>query len=242
MINPEIHVASKALSAAYATSVNYPNIVLDNFLDPTVLMAVANEAKVLTQNYEEESWRFGTPDYHEDQILKLGIRELNKMTPVMELVCAYMNSPEFVQVMRNLTGIQDLVSDWSLEGGGFHVTYPGGKLGVHHDFNYKDDMAPVRMYRKVNLLIYLNEDWDSSWGGSLELWDQDLTGAFKVIDLIQNRAVIFNSDNAPHGHPEPLACPVGESRRSLAFYYYSPTPPDNRLYDRAHWLHDGQLT
>ena len=102
-------------------------------------------------------------------------------------------------------------------------------------------MGPQRMYRKLNLLIYLNEEWETSWGGSLELWHPDLSGQFKEIDLQYNRAVLFNIDNAPHGHPDPLSCPAGESRRSLAFYYYSATPPDNKLYDRAHWLRDGKL-
>jgi len=241
MINPEIHVASGALSAAYLNAANYPNIVFDKFLDPTVLMAVSKEAKYLTENIETEEWRFGTPDYHLDQVSKRGIRDLHLMTPVMELVCAYMNSDEFVGVMRNLTGIPDLVSDWSYEGGGFHVTYPGGKLGIHHDFNYKDDVAPQRMYRKVNLLIYLNEEWEKEWGGSLELWTNKLDGAFKTIDLLHNRAVVFNIEDAPHGHPDPLSCPIGESRRSLAFYYYSATPPNNQLYDRAYWLHDDKL-
>ena len=46
---------------------------------------------------------------------------------------------------------------------------------------------------------------------------------------------------APHGHPDPLTCPEGESRRSLAFYYYSAVAPDNRLYDRAYWLHGDKL-
>jgi hypothetical protein len=241
MINPQIHVASEALSAAYLNAANYPNIVLDNFLDPTVLMAVSNEAKYLTEHIQDEEWRFGTPDYHRDQVLKRGIKDLRNMTPVMELVCAYMNSETFVQILRDLTGIDDLVPDWALEGGGFHVTYPGGKLGIHHDFNYKDDMGPDRMYRKVNLLVYLNEHWEQSWGGSLELWYSNLSGAFKQIDLIHNRAVLFNIEDAPHGHPDPLNCPIGENRRSLAFYYYSKTPPNNRLYDRAHWLHNGQL-
>ena len=241
MINPEIHVASEALSAAYLNAANYPNIVFDNFLDPTVLMAVSREGKFLTENIETEGWRFGKADEHADQILKRGIREIGLMTPVMELVCAYMNSDEFVGVMRRLTGIPDLVADWGFEGGGFHVTYPGGKLEIHHDFNYKDDMGPERMYRKVNVLIYLNEEWEKEWGGSLELWTKELDGPFKTIDLLYNRAVVFNIENAPHGHPAPLTCPLKESRRSLAFYYYSPTPPSNQLYDRAQWLRDNKL-
>jgi hypothetical protein len=36
------------------------------------------------------------------------------------------------------------------------------------------------------------------------------------------RAVIFNTAlDSFHGHPDPLACPVDRSRRSLATYYYT---------------------
>ena len=241
MINPEISVASKSLSTVYENAANYPNIVFDDFLDPTLLTAVSNEAKWLVENIETEEWRFGKPDFHEDQVSKRGITEISKMPPAMAIACTYFNNDGFVQFLKDLTGIDDLVSDWGLHGGGFHVTYPGGLLSIQHDFNYKDDMGPQRMYRKLNLLVYLNEDWEESWGGQLELWDPALTGPFKTVDLVYNRAVLFNIDDAPHGHPDPLACPAGESRRSLAFYYYSATPPDNRLYDRAHWLHGGKL-
>jgi len=97
------------------------------------------------------------------------------------------------------------------------------------------------MYRKVNLLVYLNEDWEKAWGGELELWKSDVSSKFKSIVPQFNRAVLFNIEDAPHGHPDPLQCPEGECRRSLAFYYYSKTPNNNKLYDRAHWKQGNQL-
>ena len=42
-----------------------------------------------------------------------------------------------------------------------------------------------------------------------------------------NRAVVFNTtDWSWHGHPEPLRCPPGWTRRSIALYYYSNGRPD----------------
>jgi hypothetical protein len=44
----------------------------------------------------------------------------------------------------------------------------------------------------------------------------------QTIAPIGNRIVIFNTDaDAFHGHPEPLRCPDGKSRRSLALYYFT---------------------
>jgi hypothetical protein len=42
------------------------------------------------------------------------------------------------------------------------------------------------------------------------------------IDPIFNRCVIFTTtDTSYHGHPVPLTCPPGVTRKSLALYYYS---------------------
>jgi len=242
MLNPELIQAAKALNTPYNKAYEYPHIVFDDFVDPTILKDVEVEARMLTQNYAEEAWRFGgSDDEHSSQVLKRGIKEYDKMLPSMNLLCRYFNNPEFINFLRDLTGIDDLVPDWSLQGGGFHVTYPGGLLNIHHDFNYTDEMGPDRMYRKVNLLVYLNEEWLEEWGGSLELWESDVSSEFKTILPKYNRAILFNIEDAPHGHPNPLNCPEGENRRSLAFYYYSKQPNGNKLYNRAHWKVGNEL-
>lgn len=242
MLNPELTQASNALNTPYNKAYEYPHIVFDDFVDPTILKDVAIESRYLTENYPSESWRFdGEHDEHADQVMKRGIKELDKMLPSTNLICRYFNNPEFLDFLKDITGIDDLVPDWGYVGGGFHVTYPGGLLNIHHDFNYTDNMGPDRMYRKVNLLVYLNEEWLEEWDGSLELWESDVSSEFKTIIPKYNRAVLFNIEDAPHGHPNPLNCPKEECRRSLAFYYYSKTPPKNKLYERAYWKHDGKL-
>src|SRR5690606_23412792 len=76
--------------------------------------------------------------------------------------------------------------------------------------------------RRLNLLLYLNEDWRPEWGGDFELWDEGVGGCQERVAPLANRCVIFStSDRSFHGHPSPLACPPGRTRRSLALYYYS---------------------
>ena len=42
-----------------------------------------------------------------------------------------------------------------------------------------------------------------------------------------NRTVVFSTtDFSYHGHPTPLACPEGRSRKSVSFYYYTNGRPD----------------
>jgi hypothetical protein len=41
-----------------------------------------------------------------------------------------------------------------------------------------------------------------------------------------NRCVVFSTTSTSfHGHPEALACPEGETRKSMALYYYSKGRP-----------------
>ncbi|HMJ06001.1 MAG TPA: 2OG-Fe(II) oxygenase, partial [Chthoniobacterales bacterium] len=105
------------------------------------------------------------------------------------------------------------------EGGGLHETLRGGHLGVHADFNVH---GRLRVERKLNLLIYLNQDWEDDYGGQLELWDRRMKGCAVRVKPVFGRAVIFNTAlDSFHGHPDPLNCPSDRSRRSIATYYYS---------------------
>jgi Rps23 Pro-64 3,4-dihydroxylase Tpa1-like proline 4-hydroxylase len=123
-----------------------------------------------------------------------------------------------------LTGIQDLISDPFYRGGGLHNILPGGKLGVHADFNkhQKYDLD-----RRLNLLLYLNKDWKEEYGGHIELWDKNMQKCVKRVLPIFNRVVIFTTtDHSFHGHPDPLNCPNPMSRKSLALYYYTHGRPE----------------
>jgi hypothetical protein len=37
------------------------------------------------------------------------------------------------------------------------------------------------------------------------------------------------NDISYHGHPDPLQCPEGVFRKSIALYYYTPTRPDTEV-------------
>ena len=42
------------------------------------------------------------------------------------------------------------------------------------------------------------------------------------IEPLAGRCVVFSTTSTSwHGHPKPLACPQGQTRKSLALYYYS---------------------
>ena len=59
-----------------------------------------------------------------------------------------------------------------LDGGGLHRSLGGGYLNVHADFTAHHVHQHWR--RRVNLLLYLNREWQPEWGGDLELWSKDM--------------------------------------------------------------------
>lgn len=217
----------------------YPHIVVDGFLETDILHNVQKEAfEICTK--PSENWRFGgeswSEDEHEFQQKKRGIGVLDNMPFHMKSLVEYLNSREFIDKICTLTGKPDLVGDPTLTGGGLHETKKGGYLGIHHDFNEHFGIVDGEVYyRQVNLLLYINPHWDTRWGGHLEMWNKDMSGLNKVVEVVPNRCVIFNIDGAPHGHPSPLNSPSDISRRSIAMYYYSKEKPKFSTIRRAHW-------
>lgn len=131
-----------------------------------------------------------------------------------------LNSPDFVDWLSQLTGIPGLMADLSLEGGGLHQSGPGGFLNIHTDFNTHH--YHKHWQRRINLILYLNPNWQEEWGGSIELWDRDVRNCAVKIPPLLNDALIFRTDEISyHGFPEPLRCPPGQSRKSVALYYYT---------------------
>ncbi len=131
----------------------------------------------------------------------------------------FFNSAAMLEFLTALTGIKGLIADSHYEGGGFHEIYAGGKLGLHADFRINRRLC---LQRRLNLLLYLNKEWDDRYNGQLELWDRSAKRRVRAISPIFNRCVIFSTDrDSFHGHPDPLKTPAGISRRSLALYYYT---------------------
>jgi 2OG-Fe(II) oxygenase superfamily len=84
--------------------------------------------------------------------------------------------------------------------------------------------------RRLNVLVYLNEGWREEWGGALEMWDRDLRRRERRIAPHFNRTLVFlTTDYSYHGHPDPLDCPPGVTRKSVALHYYTNGRPDDEV-------------
>ncbi len=234
MLNNKILSVLDTSVASYREAYPFPHTILDNFLDPWMLRQAMPEI----ENYQH--WHQDNSEWVEEfQVLKQyapdvvadpnDVQILAKYAPKTKLILDYMYSETVLNFLEDLTGIQGLIPDENWLGAGMHKISRGGKLGVHADFNIN---FVNNLHRRINVLIYLNEDWNPEWNGHLELWDKDLSKCCVKVEPIFNRAVVFNiTDDAFHGHPEPLQCPETVSRYSLALYYYTEDRPEEEKSD-----------
>ncbi len=201
-----------ALARRYQESRPIPHILLEGFLDPTLAHQAAAE-------FPEPSTEAWTQYKHQNEN-KLGMAKRDLFPPLLAELADDLNSARFVSWLSRLTGISGLMADPSLEGGGLHQSARGGFLNVHTDFSHHHYQK--RWRRRINLILYLNPRWQPEWGGAIELWDTGMRRCVVKYPPLVNHALIFNTDEKSlHGFPEPLTCPEGVSRKSLALYYYT---------------------
>ena len=201
----------------------FSHIVIDNFLPPSILNGVIDDFR------NHNDWGWDNSQYSQQHQVKKFFSPWNEngsnTLPInTKLILNYLNSPETISMLEKLTGINGLIADPTLLGGGMHKIDSGGKLSIHADSRKH---AVTGNYRRINLLVYLNKNWNSEWGGSLQLWNNDMTTMVQDIQPFFNRVVIFNTGgDTYHGHPHDLNTPEGVSRISLALYYYTKENPD----------------
>lgn len=206
----ECRASGQASAEAYRSADPFPHIVIDDFLDAGLLRQIVRDfpdgagKTHFMRNQERLKCQF-----HPRECSGLATRNL----------FAELNSQAFLAFLAEMTGIEGLIADSYFNGAGLHETRRGGHLGIHADFSRHDVM---NLERRLNLLIYLNDDWAEAYGGALELWDRDMSDCRRSILPTLGRAVIFATDSdSYHGHPDPLICPDNRTRRSIATYYYT---------------------
>jgi len=208
----------------YKEASPFPHAVFDDFFSTDFLRLVANEFP----DEKAENWQ----KFNDNRQKKLASVGDERLGPYTRALIHNLNSGSFTQFLEKLTGIEGLIPDPNLDGGGMHRIQPGGKLAVHVDFNKHNHM---KLDRRLNVLIYLNEDWDESYGGHFELWNETMTeSVVKVLPIFNRMALFSTTEKSWHGHPEPLKCPENRSRRSIALYYYTAGRDDGFEKAKAH--------
>jgi len=220
---------SDRLREVFATNSPFPHVVVDNLFPPQLISDLVSEFPTPS----DQSWDRSVVEGIQVKLRSNWITE-DDISPITAEVVNFFNSGSFMKSLSTITGVQKLISDPYFTGGGRNCILPGGVLDVHADGNWHDAMG---VHRRLNAILYLNENWKEEWGGHFELWDRNLTGCVKAVSPLANRLLIFEThDFTYHGHPNPLACPEGENRKSLIFYYYTaePRPSEQILRSEPH--------
>jgi hypothetical protein len=210
---------AEANAEKYQNAEPFPHIVIDDFLPDPVLRSVIDGFP----GPDELAWH----KFEAEREVKLATDDPTTIPPYLQHVLSQFNGKAMVEFLEVLTGIEGLIPDPHYVGGGLHQIERGGRLKVHSDFNRHNRL---KLDRRLNLILYLNEDWQEDFGGHLELWDRDMAVCRERVLPVANRCVVFSTtDYSYHGHPDPLTCPPDRSRRSMALYYYTNGRPASEV-------------
>ena len=158
--------------------------------------------------------------------------DIRNISPIYEKLFEYISSPAFLKPMSDMLGIPDLLFDPGMYGGGTHENLAGQELDPHVDFNYDQGR---KLHRRVNLLLYLNKEWDISWGGAIELhsnprdWEHD---EVTIFNCTFNRCVIFETNEYSwHGFKRinPPDDKRHLTRKCISIYLYTKDRPKEEI-------------
>lgn len=224
MINGAVLRQASRYRSEFQSARPFPHVIMDDFFDTErAEQLLAGFPPFDPANARNEFGGVGR---------KATIADIRKISPFYAAVYDYIASREFLNFVAEATGIPNLIHDELMFGGGTHENLAGQDLDPHVDFNFIEDR---QLHRRLNLLLYLNKEWDVSWGGCLELhtnprrWSEN---QIKVVAPLFNRCVIFEtSERSWHGF-EQIRLPEGKkhlSRKMLSIYLYTRDRPAEEI-------------
>jgi hypothetical protein len=225
----KLDAAARQNGAQFVANEPFPHIVIPNFFPPEIANAIASEFP----KPSDIDWRLAGPGdaahTNDPDIEKITTSNEEKFPPLIRHMMHEFNSGTFVNFLGTLTGFNHLSPDPSFHGCGLHSTGRGGRLMVHADASRHPN---PKLHQILNMIYYVTPDWQTEWGGGLELWDQKPSKCVKtILPEFNSMLVFYTGTKSYHGHPHPLTCPKGVRRNSLAAYYYTTDRMPDESYD-----------
>jgi len=221
--------AVEALRREFEQARPFPHLVLEDFLEAP--------PEGILEAFPGRDWpawhRFQDPYQAE----KMTCRDVERIPAPLDAMIRELNSPAFLQFLERVTGIGKLLPDPYLEGAGLHCSGPGGVLAPHTDFH---DYLRLDLFRRINVLVYLNPGWRREDGGCLELYEKGRDEPERIVNPAWGSCVIFRTDDqSVHGFTRPIA--EGRWRKSIALYYYTSRETSGFSGDETtHWQQHGK--
>src|ERR1700742_2975356 len=115
---------SNALGATFRRGSPFPHLVMDHLFPAPALQAMAEEFDAAS------AWR----EYHGGLQRKRGTPPGGHLPPAVQDYFNVVYSGPFIRLLSRITGIDDLIPDPALYGGGMHEVNAGGSFEIHMDF------------------------------------------------------------------------------------------------------------
>ena len=219
-LDPTVTTDIEPLSEAFASAQPFRHVVIHPFLLPEALEQLLHEFPAFDADHAlNEHGQVGGKAFRPD---------LPDLGPAYAQFDQLLRSPQFLDLIGKIARIPSLLYDPSYTGGGTHENLPGQDLDPHVDFNYHPTKG---WHRRLNLILFLNPEWEASWGGCLDLhrdpWTPDEDSVTSVVPRY-NTAVLFETtESSWHGFRRIVTPPGREtiSRKSIAVYFYTHDRP-----------------
>lgn len=212
-INPSIYQEVATFAKLFSTAIPFPHIVIDNFLNESVANVLMNDCPDTSSMQRCQHYLFANK--HE-------LSSWNTLSDSFAILHQELLSEQFQSFIKAVSG-EDVFMEEEFSGD-LHQGADGGFLKMHTDFN----LHPLQdtWVHRLNVMIYLNKDWQQQYGGYLQL-RKGLTGASKEISPAFNRCIIMQSDDTTYHGYNRLNLPEGVTRKSLVVHFYQEESPTN---------------
>ena len=188
----------------------FKHLTIDNFLDDDTFNYLSN----LIETPDDNWWKYENPIE-----VKYAFDKIDLMEDRTKNVFYALSHKTVSQKIGEIFDIKNLEYDPYFHGAGLHMHPRHGRLGMHLDY---EKHPHCDKQRRVNIILYLNEQWDNSWNGDTQLWSKNMEKCEVSSYPVKNRAIIFETtEKSWHGVPERILCPTNTFRKTLAFYYIS---------------------
>lgn len=226
ILNPDVVAAAERIRRQFQSAAPFPHVVIDDFLERGFIQELLAQFPAFeTGNAVGDD---GVPGG------KSTLARIRDVGAAYRRLDEAIQTPEFLRAIGAFTGIDALLYDpWYL-GGGTHENRDGMSLDPHVDFNFHPS---ERWHRRLNLIVYLNPEWNEGWGGCLELFRDPQVDArpSQSVAPVFNRCVIFETSERSWHAFDRIRLPEDRAqltRRSIALYFYTKDRPAEETADR----------
>ena len=212
---------------AFTSAKPFPHLIIDDFIEKSIAETLSAEFPNI-----DDGTLF---NYSNPLEKKSALNDWNRFPATTYKFFEFLCSEPVVSRLSQLLGIR-LYPDFGLHGGGWHMHPDGGKLNPHLDYSIHPKLG---LQRRINLIIYLSQGWETAYGGHFGMWSNDPGTSLPLrlvreVEIKFNRAVIFDTTFMSwHGLSRQVSTGGKNIRKSLAVYYLCDPPSNVASRERA---------